>query len=193
MRRPPTQLPQFLAAAFAIALLSFPAQTHARGFYAPNVAFAFKCDAPPSESQIENFLAAHGFTVVNAERMRRQYGRGFYPLEIDGTDQRRWAAHVMGLIPDESGTILYTAAIESPPPTRHDNSLEDATVAFVTDTLKCRVEGAVTRGENPVSAQSDYDQIFAMQQGRNHEAQICDKTLSTYDAKACAMVPGVPQ
>ena len=190
MRPPSPHLRKVLHAALAAALL-LPGHGPARGFYEPDLAFVFKCPAAPSESLIENFLAVHGFAVVNAERMRRQYGRGFYPLEIDGTDPRRWAAHFMGLIPAESGAITYTAGIESPPPTRHDDALENATLAFVTQTLKCQIEGTVTRGENPVSAASDYDQIFAMQQGRDHEAQICDKTLSTYDAKACAMVPGI--
>lgn len=155
---------------------------------APDLAINFSCATPPSESAIEDFLKQHRFVVANYERVRRSLGLGFYPLEIDSLDARNWEIHFIGLRAPPGEKILFSAGAYSPPPTQYDRRLEDAVVAFVSQTLKCAVT-STDRGDNGPEARGLFDQMLSMQKNRMHEAAVCDKNQPSYDAAACSVVP----
>jgi hypothetical protein len=149
---------------------------------APDFAFNFKCSGaqdPASESDIEKFIAAHGFTVFNEERVRRQYKLPLYPLAIDGFNARRWMLYFRGINdqpgdkPDLHATI-YSVGIYSPPPTHHDAALEAATLAFVSGTLKCAVSN-VSHGDNGADRAAYFDKVYRTEQKRIAAGRRCDK------------------
>ncbi|HEY5337977.1 MAG TPA: hypothetical protein VIJ85_07235 [Rhizomicrobium sp.] len=149
---------------------------------APDLAFNFRCHGahfPASEIAIENFLRAHGFTVFNEERVRRQYHLWLYRLAIDGYDARHRMADFRGLNetpsqPAQEATTLYTLGIYSPPPTRHDAALEAATVEFVGKTLKCDVSQIYHAANGPERA-AFYKDVYDTEQRRIAQGRGCDK------------------
>ena len=160
---------------------------------APDLNVDFQCQKTPSEGTIESFLTERNFVVANEERLRRQFNLGFFPMEIEGYDRRRWSVHFIGLIPQTpDAAITYHADVNSPPPTKHDSVLEDAVIELISQTLKCKIT-SLNRSSNPHDAAAFYDRLFAMQVSRDHEAAICDKSLTSFDATQCEQVPGVPR
>jgi hypothetical protein len=176
---------------FAILLLSAQTACGTASSYDADLAVNFQCGAPPSEGEIESFLAKRGFSVANEERVRRQFNLGFYPMQIEAHDQRRRTVEFMGL-GAAAGANTYDAAIYSPPPTRHDRVLEEAFGQLISKTLKCQIT-SITRGSNPASASSFYDRLFRLQLSREHETVICDRSLASFNEKLCQEVPGVPR
>jgi len=150
---------------------------------APDFAFNFTCKGaayPASESAIEKFLAAHGFTVFNEERVRRQYKLAMYPLAIDGFDTRHRMLDFRGINeksgdkPDPSVASIYSVGLYSPPPTRHDTDLEKAMQAFVTGTLKCEVSN-ISHADNGAERAAFFDKIYKAEQKRIGQGMRCDK------------------
>jgi hypothetical protein len=147
---------------------------------APDLAFNFTChDAPVSESAIETFLKAHGFAAFNEERVRRQYNLRLYPLAIDGTDSHRRMLDFRGINEKTSDepvpkATIYSVGLYSPPPTLHDTRLEDATVAFVSKTLKCDVSG-FTHGNNAAGRAPFFDKVYQAEQTRIAAGRRCDR------------------
>jgi hypothetical protein len=155
----------------------------------------FECrgGGQPQPALVEKFLGSHGFSSVDAERVRRQYGRGFYPLEMEAYDARRRMVTVQGIAFESKGGVTrvdYSVSLDSPPPTHHDTKLETAILEFVGGSMKCRITSH-GRSENAGDTAGFYDQLFKLQQSRIHEARICDKEAKTYDAAACRNVPGI--
>jgi hypothetical protein len=150
---------------------------------APDYAFNFTCHGdhyPASEAAIERFIASHGFTVFNEERVRRQYNLPMYPLAIDGFDARRRMLDFRGINeksgdkPDPSVASIYSVGLYSPPPTHHDTKLENAMMAFVTGTLKCEVSH-VSHADNGVERAAFFDKIYKAEQKRISQGMRCDK------------------
>lgn len=149
---------------------------------APDFAFNFTCHGasyPASESAIEKFVASHGFTVFNEERVRRQYKLPMYPLAIDGFDGKHRMLDFRG-INEKSGdkpepiASIYSVGIYSPPPTHHDDALEKATLAFVSNTLKCGVSN-ISHGDNGAERAAFFDKIYKAEQTRIGQGMRCDK------------------
>jgi hypothetical protein len=163
---------------------------------APDLAFNFECKKPPSEAAIEEFLRQHDFEVANPERVRRQFHRGFFPMQILAVDKRSWEITFQGLdipaVPTRPEHVYYAVTVDSPPPTRHDAALENVLITFVSQNLGCQAN-SIARYENPANAAEFFSHLLSMQKNGMHEAEVCDKTVSTYNAAECANVPGVPQ
>lgn len=149
---------------------------------APDFAFNFRCHGahyPASEPAIEKFVASHGFTVFNEERVRRQYNLPLYPLAIDGFDKGRRMLDFRG-INEKSGdrpvpiASIYSVGLYSPPPTRHDKKLEDAMFAFVSGTLKCEISN-VSHGDNDAARAPFFDKVYKAERKRIGQGMRCDK------------------
>jgi hypothetical protein len=134
---------------------------------APDLEIDFACRARPSEAMIENFLQGHGFSSFNEERARRRHERGFFPLQIDGYDSARRMLDVIGLKqpPSFGGHVNYRLTLTSPPPTRHDATLEHAAVDLVHGELGC-VVNSVRTFENDADSASMFDRVYAEEQSR---------------------------
>jgi acetylornithine deacetylase/succinyl-diaminopimelate desuccinylase-like protein len=160
---------------------------------APDLALNFACDEKshvPAAAMIEDFLKSHGFDFVDEERVRRQYGKGFYPMQIEGFDKARRTIEFMGISYERKGPVnLRTVSLDSPPPTRHDQALERDIKDFVTQGLQCKIT-AENHGDNPPDRKPFYDQIYADLQSRLREGKVCDKGSKTFDLAACQNVPG---
>ncbi|HEY4126097.1 MAG TPA: hypothetical protein VGM36_15850 [Rhizomicrobium sp.] len=149
---------------------------------APDFAFNFTCHGasyPASESAIEKFIAAHGFTAFNEERVRRQYKLPMYPLAIDGFDAGHRMLDFRGINEKTSDkpepvASIYSVGIYSPPPTHHDDALEKATLAFVSGTLKCDVSN-VSHADNGAERAAFFDKIYQAEQTRIGQGMRCDK------------------
>lgn len=146
---------------------------------APDFAFNFRCHGDAPEAAIEKFVASHGFTVFNEERVRRQYNLPLYPLAIDGYNARHWMLYFRGINeksgdkPDPHATI-YSVGIYSPPPTRHDAQLESATRNFVAATLKCDVLN-VSHADNGAERAAFFAKVYQAEQKRIAAGVRCDK------------------
>lgn len=149
---------------------------------APDFAFNFTCHGaayPASESAIEKFIAGHGFTAFNEERVRRQYKLAMYPLAIDGYDARHRMLDFRG-INEKSGdkpepiASIYSVGIYSPPPTHHDVELEKAMLEFVSGKLKCDVSN-VSHADNSADRAAFFDKIYKAEQTRIGHGMRCDK------------------
>jgi hypothetical protein len=149
---------------------------------APDFAFNFTCHGgayPASETAIENFITAHGFTAFNEERVRRQYKLALYPLAIDGYTPDRRMLDFRG-INDKNGdkpdlhATIYSVGIYSPPPTRHDAALEKSLLAFVSSTLKCDVSN-ISHGDNAADRAVFFDKVYQAEQKRIAAGSVCDK------------------
>ncbi|HEY7977844.1 MAG TPA: hypothetical protein VID67_06595 [Rhizomicrobium sp.] len=149
---------------------------------APDFAFNFTCHGasyPASESAIEKFITGRGFTAFNEERIRRQYKLAMYPLAIDGFDGRHRMLDFRGINEKSSDkpepvATIYSVGIYSPPPTRHDDTLEKATLAFVSGTLKCDVSN-ISHGDNGAERAAFFDKIYKAEQKRIAEGARCDR------------------
>ena len=179
-----------------LALLGCNAPSSAQG-YSPDLAVRFDCSGnvtPAFETAIESFLTEKGFRVANLERVRRQFNRGFYPLEIEAYDNRRWTVHLMSLrgpqstASSNSTTTTYNLGVYSPPPTQHDDVLEMDLIDLITQQLKCEIRSS-NRYENKAESASFYDRLYSTQLSRDREAEVCDQTAKTYDAALCRNVP----
>ncbi|HTT99853.1 MAG TPA: hypothetical protein VMF58_17520 [Rhizomicrobium sp.] len=161
---------------------------------APDLALNFECKSLPSEAAVEDFLLKRNFEVANLERVRRQFQRSFFPMDIEAIDKRSWAITFRGLdipaVPTRPEHVYYTVDINSPPPTKHDDTLEEDVKRFVSDSLSCKIT-STNRDGNAVGASDFFWRIIEMQKSRMREAEICDKTISTYSAAKCAKVPGL--
>ena len=180
-----------------LGLLGYNAPSRAQG-YSPDLAVRFDCPgnvSPAFEAAIERFLTGKGFRVVNLEGVRRQFKRGFFPLEIEAYDNRRWTVHLISLrspqIADSSNSTktTYHLGVYSPAPTQHDDVLERDLIELITQQLKCEIRSS-NRYENKSEAASFYDRMYSTQLSRDHEAEVCDQTAKTYDANLCRNVPG---
>jgi hypothetical protein len=171
--------PAILFALIGMALLSGCGQDKQ---LAPDLAFNFRCSGtayPVSETGLEKFLAAHGFTAFNEERVRRQYKLGMYPLAVDGYDSAHRMLDFRGINekptdkPEPTATI-YSVGLYSRPPTRHDAALEKAMLAFVGDDLKCGVSH-VSHGDNGAERAPFFDAIYQAEQKRIADGRRCDR------------------
>ena len=187
-----------LALCSGFVLLGCNTSSGAQG-YSPDLAVSFDCSGnvtPALETKIEKFLTERAFTVANLERVRRQYGQGFYPLEMEAYDNRRWTVRLISFrdlhtdAPPVPTKTEYNLGVYSPPPTHHDDVLEKDFINLVTQQLKCEIRSS-NRYENEPGAVSYYDHLYSLQMSRDHEAEICDKTAKTYDADQCRKVPGI--
>ena len=153
---------------------------------APDLAFNFTCHGtfdPPSETAMETFLTAHGFTAFNEERVRKQYHLRLYPLAVDGYDAHHRMLDFRGInekpadeandAPVPTATI-FSVGLYSPPPTVHDTKLETATVDFVKTVLKCDVLH-FTHGRNEAGRAAFYDKVYAAEQTRIAAGRRCDR------------------
>jgi hypothetical protein len=172
---------RFLSLA-AIAMLVVLSGCGREAKLAPDFAFNFTCHGafyPASESAIEKFIAGHGFTAFNEERVRRQYNLPMYPLAIDGFDSKHRMLDFRG-INEKAGdkpepiASIYSVGIYSPPPTRHDEALEKATLAFVSNTLKCDVSN-ISHADNGAERAAFFDKIYKAEQTRISQGMRCDK------------------
>ncbi|HSM95751.1 MAG TPA: hypothetical protein VLT91_06895 [Rhizomicrobium sp.] len=147
-----------------------------------DLAFNFTCSGasyPASEPAIEKFVASHGFTVFNEERVRRQYKLAMYPLAIDGFDARRRMLDFRGINEKSSDkpvpvATIYSVGLYSPPPTRHDDGLEKAMQDFVSGTLKCDISN-VSRGDNGADRTAFFDKVYKAEQARIVQGMRCDR------------------
>lgn len=97
----------------------------------PDLSLRVSCNAQTAraiEPEIEEFLRAHRFKVLNLAALRR--GRSIaapWPLEIEGLDDHDRLVRVIShdISPDEQSLAFY-----SPPPTRHDDALEQSLTSF---------------------------------------------------------------
>jgi hypothetical protein len=179
---PPRARPSGLCSVVALAALFALSGCGREEKLAPDFAFNFTCHGeryPASETAIEKFIASHGFTAFNEERVRRQYNLPMYPLAIDGFDVRRRMLDFRG-INEKSGdkpepvASIYSVGLYSPPPTRHDTNLENAMLAFVTNTLKCEVSH-VSHASNGAERAAFFDKIYKAEQNRIRQGMRCDK------------------
>jgi hypothetical protein len=140
---------------------------------APDLAVDFGCAANPKPKTVEAFLSAHGFSSVDEEETRRKQGKTFFPLQIDAYDRRRVMIEVIGLRKPKSygSGVDYRLTITSPPPTRHDNVLEDDAVKLVRDTLRCQLH-MVSRFENGADSVRLFDAVFEDEQRRMRETPV---------------------
>lgn len=159
----------------------------------PDLTINFSCDEKAYSSlvaAIGDFLTLHRFNFQDAERIRRQYGKGFYPMDIEGFDKQRRMITFLGASDGGNGSAsLSTVILESPPPTRHDRTLEKDIKDFITQTLQCKITSE-NRYDNGPERGGFYDELFALLQSRMHEGSVCDKSAKTFDLAACRNVPG---
>jgi hypothetical protein len=179
----------------AAPLLAGATDCAAQDSLAPDLSLDYACSgAPPADKTIETFLKARGFAVANPERVRRQFGAGFFPMDIEAIDGRQWTVEFRGFndnpSPASTPTTNYTVGVVSPPPTVHDTVLEAAVLALVAAQPGCKVTSN-RRAENPAAAAPMFDFTIKILRNRMHEAAICDQTEASYDTKACDAVPGV--
>ena len=170
----------------SLVLLACISESTAQGL-APDMAVRFDCPGnvtPRFESDIETFLTEKGFKVANLERVRRQFNVGFYPLEIEGYDSRRWMVHLISL------NTTYSLGLYSPPPTQHDAVLERDLIDLITQRLKCTIS-SLNHSENGPEAKGIFDRVYSTRLSRDREADVCDRTAKTFDANLCQRVPGV--
>jgi hypothetical protein len=137
---------------------------------APDLVVDFGCRADPSRAAIMMFMAAHHFSAFDEESARRRHGKAFFPLQIEGYDNRSVMLDVIGLRKPKSygSGVDYRLTITSPPPTHHDTTLESNALQFVRITLGCEVHD-VRRFENDAGSVSLFKSIFEDVQGRIHE------------------------
>jgi hypothetical protein len=130
-----------------------------------DLAFHFQCDGvayPVHDEAIEIFLASHGFRVLNKRRLQQEHSVApLYELSIVGIDSRRRAVHLQAYAHQQG---VYWLRLQTPAPTRRSPELEDALLAFVADTLRCRVS-QVTRGENGEGARELFEETFRLYEG----------------------------
>jgi hypothetical protein len=159
----------------------------------PDIALNFSCDEKsnvPSAATIGDFLKSHGFNFQDAERVRRQYGKGFYPMDIEGFDEQRRMITFIGLSYEQNSSAnLRSVILNSPPPTRHDRKLEKDIQDFITQNLQCKITSEQHEDNGP-ERKEFYDELFALLQSRMHEGAVCDKSAKTFDLAACRDVPG---
>ena len=149
---------------------------------AADLAFNFTCSGasyPASEAAIEKFVASHGFTVFNEERVRRQYKLAMYPLAIDGFDARHRMLDFRGINEKSSDkpepvATIYSVGLYSPPPTQHDANLEKAMQDFVSGTLKCDVSN-ISHGDNGAERAAFFDKVYKAEQTRIAQGMRCDR------------------
>jgi hypothetical protein len=141
--------------------ISFCASGQQNGTFFADLAFHFDCkgDAyPVSDRVIEQFLQDRGFTALDVVRVRRD--RKMAPmlseLFIDGIDRQQRMIRFMA-DPPRRGS--YVVLLNTPPPTHHDADLEEALLAFASNTLKCHVR-EISRRENDIDARHAYNEYF---------------------------------
>ena len=169
---------RFAAISLALAIFGCDRQSE----LVPDLAFNFRCSGkayPASEGAMEKFLAAHGFTAFNEERIRRQYKLPLYPLAVDGYDKHKRILDFRGInekVSDNPVPVatIYSVGVYSPPPTTHDVALEQATLDFVTKVLKCGVS-RVSRGTNGAERTAFYNAVYKAEQSRIAAGRKCDK------------------
>ena len=186
-----------LALSLAISVLLPATDCAAQGRLLPDLSLDYTCSGqPPTDKTIESFLRARGFSVANPERVRRQLGAGFFPMDIEAMDGRQWTVEFRGFNdnpnPASTPATNYTVGVVSPPPTVHDAALEAAVIALVTSQPGCKLTNN-RRSENTADAVGMFDFTLKVLRSRMHETAICDQTEPTYDAKACDEVPGVKE
>jgi hypothetical protein len=163
------------------------------GSLAADLAINFECNASPSVGAIEKFLEDRQFTFLDAAHVQEQYGIKVFSLKIEGFDAQRRMIDFTGLniptVPGRSAYVLYTAVLDSPPPTRHNDNLEKGIESFLVDTLGCKITSK-NRGENGADSKKFFDKLYSMQQNRIREGKVCDKGAGTFDFAACREVPG---
>lgn len=189
-------MPKLLLATLTLApLLIYATDCAAQGSLVPDLSLDYTCSAAPlAEKTIETFLKSRGFSIANPERVRRQLGAGFFPMDIEAIDGRQWTIEFRGFNdspnPASTPATNYTVGVVSPPPTVHDTTLEAAVTALIGDRAGCKITND-RRSENPAAAAGMFEFTIKILRSRMHEAAICDQTEPTYDVKACDAVPGV--
>ena len=143
-----------------------------------------ECDNIPSGAAIEGFLKEQGFQTADEDRVRRQYGRGSYPM-IEGIDsQKRWISFAGMSVPPQA---YFNVSLDGPPPTRHDKVLEQRLITFVSHLPGCKINSR-TFGNSEENTAALYSQFFADALSRIKEARTCDQAGPNFDAAACRKI-----
>jgi hypothetical protein len=136
----------------------------------PDLALFMYCpdkDVASVERAIEEFLGQEGFRVLNLEKIRREHGRPFYALEINGLDSKRRILHFIGFTLPE-GRGRYHIVLNTQPPTQRSTELEAKLESFPTG-LECSVR-QLNRGSNDASARDMHDSEVTRVEGLFREA-----------------------
>jgi len=118
---------------------------------AADLAFWAKCESranPEMEHNIETFLVAKGFRVINLGAIQRTKGIHIFDLYIEAMDSSR---RVINFVSFPTNPGDYAISLSSEPPTRHDEVLEGAMLHFATEGMGC-IAHQITRGDNGMEA-----------------------------------------
>jgi hypothetical protein len=127
----------------------------------PDLTVEFQCAQTPSPDAIASFMGSHGFAAADTESSRRKRGKAFFPLQVDGIDQRHKIFEVIGLKepPSYGHAVHYRLTILSPPPTSHDPKLESAAQDFLETALGCRI-ASIANGTNKDASTRQFDLVY---------------------------------
>jgi hypothetical protein len=148
-------------------------QTQVRTLRA-DLAFLFDCSGRADnsiEKSVEGFLQDRGFRVLDKGRLRREHGlsSGVDIVSIDA-QQRVMAVRQLPYRGSDGVSRVYSLGLNTTPQTVRATELEAATVAFVSDTLGCRVR-QVSRGENGEDARDLHEDQVRLIEGWFRQAR----------------------
>jgi hypothetical protein len=135
-----------------------------------DLVFHFVCnkkDRSVWEDDIEKFLRAQGFKVLNQARIQHEHGVFLKEVGIIGLDRGRRIIEFRDLPPSHD---RYAVRLNSPPPTQHDPQLEAALLELASKTLDCEVR-QVARRENDTDAAAAYDKVVGRIEGLFRQAE----------------------
>ena len=126
----------------------------------PDLAFRFMCQERNKilvSNKISQFLGQSGFRVLDIVRVAREQKVAYgYVANIVALDDKRRTVKVMAF---PIGPDVFYISLSSPPPTRHDASLEDRLTTFVAKDLGCEVKD-VSRNENTAAPSAMYEELY---------------------------------
>lgn len=136
----------------------------------PDLDFRYRCIAQKSVEQIddavEEFLVAHGFSVLNRRRLQISSGnKPIYEQSILALKNQT----MIGLT-KVPGMRMASVYINSPPPTSHDDGLERELIEFFGVTLDCLVID-VQRNENTSASNNVFNRLLSRVKEQLKESQ----------------------
>lgn len=157
---------------FLVATLALSACHEKPSPLTPDLRIEFRCARPPSPNVVTSFMAAHGFYAADVETPRRAKGKKFFPIQVEGFNEKSMVIEMIGLKepPSLGHAINYRLSILSRPPTNRDPELESDARTFVQTQLGCSVLSAET-GNNDDASSGQFAHYFDVVKKRVEEAR----------------------
>ena len=145
--------------------------------FGADLSYQFTCGKAPSEQDIEGFMTAKGFRVLDKVKAGKKLTPDFSWMKMDvvGIDSAR---RQMEFKVFADNTETYSVSLYSEPPTQHSKDLEDALLGFTGKTLGCK-NGKVSHFDNPANAKDLYDKSFSLTEGWFQQAAGIPPTAAT--------------